>query len=101
MGMTTNRKKTCVFSRLLFCLLLAVILISRWTVTGRGEDLVPAMNTCGTLNTELSVDPIDNGEAFSAVLYNNRNGLPTSDANVIAHTREGFLWIGSYGGLIR
>ena len=39
--------------------------------------------------------------AFSAVLYDNTNGLPTSEANAIAQTAEGFLWIGCYGGLIR
>ncbi|MDO5133886.1 MAG: SpoIIE family protein phosphatase, partial [Eubacteriales bacterium] len=39
--------------------------------------------------------------SYSAVLYNNTNGLPTSEANDIAQTGEGFIWIGSYGGLIR
>lgn len=37
----------------------------------------------------------------SAVLYDNRNGLPTSEANAIAETDEGFIWIGSYSGLVR
>ena len=49
----------------------------------------------------LSVDPTGRTEGFSAVLYDNRNGLPTADANAIAETSEGFLWIGSYAGLIR
>ena len=49
----------------------------------------------------LSVDPTGRTEGFSAVLYDNRNGLPTADANAIAETGEGFLWIGSYAGLIR
>ena len=37
----------------------------------------------------------------SAALYNNTNGLPTAEANAIAETSEGFIWIGSYSGLIR
>ncbi|MBR0228898.1 MAG: HD domain-containing protein [Clostridia bacterium] len=49
----------------------------------------------------LSVDPTGRTEGFSAVLYDNRNGLPTADANAIAETGEGFIWIGSYAGLIR
>ena len=49
----------------------------------------------------LAVDPIGYTEGYSAVLYDNTNGLPTSEANAIAETSEGFLWIGSYGGLIR
>ena len=48
-----------------------------------------------------AADPTGNGANYSAVLYNNSNGLPTSEANAIAQTGEGFIWIGSYSGLIR
>ena len=50
---------------------------------------------------ENTVDPVNQPENFSAVLYDNTNGLPTSEANAIVQTSEGFIWIGSYGGLIR
>ncbi|MBQ9632283.1 MAG: hypothetical protein IJV04_05130 [Lachnospiraceae bacterium] len=30
----------------------------------------------------------------AAVLYNNESGLPTSEANAIAQTSDGFIWIG-------
>lgn len=49
----------------------------------------------------LSVDPTGKTAGYSAVLYNNENGLPTSEANCIAETSEGFIWIGCYSGLIR
>ncbi len=49
----------------------------------------------------VSVDVTGQKEGFSAVLYDNTNGLPTSEANAIAETEEGFIWIGSYSGLIR
>ncbi|MBQ3404941.1 MAG: SpoIIE family protein phosphatase [Oscillospiraceae bacterium] len=48
-----------------------------------------------------AVDPLGHSDNYSAVLYNNTNGLPTSEANDIAQTSEGFIWIGSYSGLIR
>lgn len=38
---------------------------------------------------------------ISAVLYDNSNGLPTSEANAIAQTQNGFIWIGGYSGLVR
>lgn len=60
-----------------------------------------AMNASGVPNLPLSVDPTGRTEGFSAILYNNPNGLPTSEANAIAETGEGFIWIGSYAGLIR
>ena len=49
----------------------------------------------------ISVDFTGKDEGYSAVLYDNSNGLPTSEANAIAQTPEGFIWIGSYSGLIR
>lgn len=43
----------------------------------------------------------DSLSEFSAVLYNNSNGLPTSEANAVVQTGNGFIYIGSYSGLIR
>ncbi len=40
-------------------------------------------------------------EGFSTILYDKSNGLPTSEANDIVQSEEGFLWIGSYAGLVR
>lgn len=44
---------------------------------------------------------LHNGEGYKATLYDNVNGLPTADANAIVQTDDGFIWIGSYAGLIR
>ena len=46
-------------------------------------------------------DPTGRGTGFSAVLYDNSSGLPTSEANAIVQSAEGYIWIGSYSGLIR
>ncbi len=55
----------------------------------------------GETSSAVAVDPIGRSEGYMAVLYDNTNGLPTAEANDIAETSEGFLWIGSYSGLIR
>lgn len=34
-------------------------------------------------------------------VYNEQNGLPTGEANTVLQTLDGYIWIGSYGGLIR
>ncbi len=52
-------------------------------------------------DTEIAVDPVNRSDSYSAVLYNNLNGLPTSEANDIVQTADGFIWIGAYAGLIR
>lgn len=46
-------------------------------------------------------DPTGLGLGYSAILYDNSNGLPTSEANAIVQSDDGYIWIGSYSGLIR
>lgn len=38
---------------------------------------------------------------YVETVFNERNGLPTGEANDVIQTAEGYIWIGSYGGLIR
>ena len=86
---------------LLLCVLLVLGVLFSTAGTASGEGPAKAFNASGDINRSLSVDPTGKSEGFSAVLYNNPNGLPTSEANAIAETGEGFIWIGSYAGLIR
>lgn len=37
---------------------------------------------------------------YSTFLYNNANGLSTSEANAIVQSEDGYIYIGSYSGLI-
>lgn len=46
-------------------------------------------------------DLLGAGTDYTAILYNSANGLPTSEANAIAQSEDGFIWIGGYSGLIR
>ena len=98
--LTENRRCGCV--RRLLCLLLAVMFLAPCCAfAAAGENGAVLLNTSGNRNTALSVDPIRKSEGYSSVLYDNRNGLPTSEANAIAQTSDGFIWIGCYAGLIR
>ncbi len=38
---------------------------------------------------------------YVVTVYNEKNGLPTGEANTVLQTSDGYIWIGSYGGLIR
>ena len=42
-----------------------------------------------------------NETQYVVTVYNDRNGLPTGEANVVYQTSDSYVWIGSYGGLIR
>ena len=79
------------------CFLLSIILAVFAAAAGAAAEL----NTSGGLNRTPSVDVIGHAENYSVVMYDNSSGLPTSEANAIAETSEGFIWIGSYAGLIR
>ncbi len=98
MSLIRNRRTVCC---LLCCMLLAVLFPAGQISTGSAEEASLSLNVSGNRNTKLAVDPIRKTEGFSAVLYDNENGLPTSEANTIAQTSDGFIWIGSYAGLIR
>ena len=39
--------------------------------------------------------------AYKQTQYNSSNGMPSDEANAITQTRDGYLWIGSYSGLMR
>lgn len=64
---------------------------------------LPAQTANNNGDTDLfsAIDPHNYVDQTSAVIYDSTNGLPTNGVNDIAQTKEGFLWIGSYCGLIR
>ena len=99
-AMTLNRKKRYSCAALLFCLIAAALMMNASIGAGYCESGIQTMNASGNRNVPLSVDLIGKSEGYATVLYNNTNGLPTSEANTIAQTSEGFIWIGSYYGLI-
>ncbi|MDE6764233.1 MAG: hypothetical protein K2J73_11240, partial [Oscillospiraceae bacterium] len=38
---------------------------------------------------------------YVRTVFNERSGLPTGEANDVLQTFDGYVWVGSYGGLIR
>ena len=51
--------------------------------------------------SEPAVDPVRDNDNYTAVVYDNTNGLPSAEANDIVQTSEGFIWIACYAGLVR
>lgn len=49
----------------------------------------------------LPAAALAHGSRYVVKLYNESNGLPTGEANDVVQTSDGYIWIGSYGGLIR
>ena len=81
--------------------LLVILFVLAVPISGFCKDAASSSSLSGVQSISIAVDPTGRDEGFSAVLYDNTNGLPTSEANDIVETSEGFIWIGSYSGLIR
>ena len=96
----TGHGKNAVWA-ITLCMLFSFLLLSVNANKVYGKEQVPILNSSGNENRSLSVDPTGKTEGFAAVLYDSSNGLPTSEANAIVETGDGFIWIGSYAGLIR
>ena len=86
---TVFSKRVKRIAGLFACLLFALLLVAA-TAFAENEDA-----------NNGKVNPIGGDDKFSAVVYDSSNGLPTSVANDVAQTDDGFIWIASYGGLIR
>ena len=84
----------------LFSLVLLFVLTVSFTVVFF-DNTASAKTHSGVEYDDVSVEFTGQNEGYTSFLYNNSNGLPTSEANAIAETAEGFIWIGSYSGLIR
>ncbi|MBP0954803.1 MAG: HD domain-containing protein [Oscillospiraceae bacterium] len=46
-------------------------------------------------------DLLGENTVYTSILYDSLNGLPTSEANAIAQSEDGFIWIGGYSGLTK
>ena len=46
-------------------------------------------------------EAVSEKQNWSYVIYNNYNGMPFSEANVLQQTSDGFIYVGCYGGLLR
>ena len=83
------------------CILLAVIVSAAGALQG-GIGLTAYAEPAYSQETDTSVYyPFGADTGYSAVLYNNTNGMPTPEANAVVQTEDGFIWVGSYSGLSR
>ena len=87
------------FNKSLIKSLLTLTILSAWMTLTAGMNLPE--DSVSPSDTVLSVDPTGQHGGYSAILYDNTSGLPTSEANDITETSDGFIWIGGYSGLIR
>lgn len=90
----------------IWMLILAVLYgVSAMTPSAYSAEIMQASEeqTTSDAGTDEAVqfDFSHSGMGYTSFLYDNNSGLPTPEANAIAQTKDGFIWIGSYSGLIR
>ncbi len=81
---------------------LAAIILSTVLAVSLAATAFPEMRTVNAVIGDVnSQDDTGLKAGQTAVLYDGSIGMPTSEANAIAQTADGFIWIGSYSGLVR
>lgn len=56
---------------------------------------------CWMLSVSGTCAEESGADQWIKTVYNENNGLDTGEANVVLQTSDGYIWIGSYGGLLR
>ena len=100
--------KKCMISALSAVMLMAVMAgcenaggtVSDVSETGSVGVDAPYKDTA-SLGGAAAVTGQIEGVGYTAKLYNSDTGLPTSDANAVFASSDGFIWVGGYSGLIR
>lgn len=93
-----------------FCVLIAFFILRFWNKRKENKKS-PAFLTAVLffvfifrITAPLSVEaqqPYLQFQDYVKTIYNNASGLPSSEANAIAETEDGYIWIGGYAGLSR
>ncbi len=65
------------------------------------KKIISVLISIGIMLSAAVIGHAENTQSYFAKVYNDRNGLPTGEANDIVQTPDGYIWIGSYAGLIR
>ncbi|SCY59610.1 Signal transduction histidine kinase [Lachnospiraceae bacterium XBB2008] len=100
MGNSGSRKFT--FSLIMIGMLLLCLFMPGRAEAAAADSAVSATNEHVTNSGGgYAVTGQISGVGYTAQIYDATNGLPTSDANWVLGTRDGYIWIGGYSGIIR
>ncbi|WP_051656713.1 hybrid sensor histidine kinase/response regulator [Butyrivibrio sp. AE3004] len=95
------KKKNCKKIRLLAAFIAGIILLSfNHFISLASEEETSFSDSSEYGGGYAATGQITNA-SFSTELYDATNGLPTSDAMFILGATNGYIWIGSYSGVIR
>ncbi|MBE5857228.1 MAG: response regulator [Lachnospiraceae bacterium] len=103
-------RKNCVLFRYMAIGMALTVILAGLKGAALEEDGKPEKISAAAANQGTPPDWMGGGYAasgqidkagYSSMVYDATNGLPTSDANYVLGASDGYVWIGSYGGIIR
>ncbi|MBQ7756664.1 MAG: hypothetical protein IJ401_05130 [Oscillospiraceae bacterium] len=97
-------KQLCVLSAFLIIYLLNKITHSKEAVKKTSALALVGILSLGMLPESLTANAMARSidtDNFVEEIYDNSNGMVSSEANVICETDDGYIWVGSYAGLSR
>lgn len=94
------------------CIILACLIIYFISWLKKAKSSAPRTTSlilAACIISAAAIQPIESAavsesaasDNFVEKIYNNTNGMVSSEANVICETEDGYIWIGSYAGLTR
>ena len=94
-----GRKKKICIGMLTIWVASASVLCTSYAYTDEGQENsgVVELTTGGGYAATGQLENV----GFSTKLYNADNGLPTSDANCVFASQDGYIWIGGYSGILK
>jgi ligand-binding sensor domain-containing protein/signal transduction histidine kinase len=70
-------------------------------VAVRRNPMVDSINPFGPVGALITPDTADNSPEYRIDRWQTEDGLPDNTVSAILQTRDGYLWIGTMGGLVR
>ncbi len=97
-------KQVCALCAFTLLLVLYNVLKRRSDKHGR-RSMATLMLLCVGISgwnfADMTVQAENDEQQYVSTIYNNSSGLYSAEANDIAETEDGYIWIGSYAGLTR
>lgn len=97
-------KQICMLLALLIIYIVSKLKKNKGTPSRTASVILAACIVSAAVICPLNISAEDEDvfdDNFVEEIYNNTNGMVSSEANVICETEDGYIWIGSYAGLSR
>lgn len=96
-----NDKKKIIFSGITGIIAVVALILGLYFRPVQNEGKIENVEILRSADEHHEYEKYINYNEYVKTIYNSRNGLPSSEANAVAQTSDGYIWIGGYAGLCK